>query len=485
MEKKFHFLGVVLLLVLAAFWRLNSGKDDKTSLSATQIQPSTSLDLKNLQRHVGTLVLSDPVLSQRDKDLAGLGRKLFFDSRLSKNGRVSCATCHQPEKSFTDGMHVGHGIGLTRRNTPSIINSFAMYWFFWDGRADSLAAQALGPLEDAKEHGLARTEVVRHVLTAYKDEYETLFGKVNDSFLSELPDVAKPLRGVPLISWTLADIAAASLTHPEAIQTIASMRANTFVDFRTAFNSDIEPTESEDENAAALFDSMDEESRITLNKSFANIGLALEAFQKGIVANQSPFDKFAKSWSSGTSSEADHPDKHFSSNFGPEEFSGLQLFLGKGACDSCHSGPLFSDNQFHNIGLPLQGAHIELGRSRGVIEAKSDLFNCRGQFADYLERQAAESCKDIPYLDVETPEGLGAFKTPSLRNTAETAPYMHDGRMESLRQVLDHYNRLDSASAVGFREETLMPLGFNEGELAALEAFLKSLSSAIDDKTLL
>ena len=263
---------------------------------------------------------------------------------------------------------------------------------------------------------------------------------------------------------------------------MAKKRANTFLDFRTAFNTDVEAVDRSDKDAALIYDRMNLENRRALDRAFANVGLALEAYQKGIVANQSPFDRFASSW---VQSSADQPEQHFRDTFGPEEFAGLKLFLGKGNCDSCHAGSIFSDNQFHNIGLPLQtGSHLQLGRSRGVILAKNDAFNCKGVFAEYPERQSIESCQDIPYLDSESPEGLGSFKTPSLRNVADTAPYMQDGHMETLRHVLDHYNRLDTAAAVGFREETLKPLVFNEGELAALEAFLKSLTSSVVDKTL-
>jgi cytochrome c peroxidase len=479
MGKNLYLVGTVLLLIIAAaFWRLDLGS--LKSLSAVRDPEHPPVDFKFLQHHVKRLVLSEPDLVKRDYDLAALGRKIFFDTRLSKNGQVACATCHQPDKSFTDGLQLGHGIGLTKRNTPSIVNTFAMYWFFWDGRADSLAAQALGPLEDPKEHGLARSEVVRHVLTFYSAEYELLFGVTDISFLERLPLVAKPFRKVPLISWKLADTAASSLTNFETLQKVARLRNDTFFDFRTVFNEDVESLESNVDEAAANYQNMSKENRKELDRAFANIGLALEAYQKGLVANQSPFDSFARSWSAGLS---EHPDRYFTDKFGPDEFTGLQLFLGKAACDSCHSGSLFSDNQFHNIGLPQVGSLLQLGRSRGVLEAVSDPFNCKGMFVEDAERQRSESCQDIPYLDSETPEGLGSFKTPSLRNVSETAPYMHDGRMVSLRHVLDHYNRLDTTSAIGFREETLKPLRLNEDELASLEAFIRSLTSPVVDKT--
>ncbi len=144
MEKNLRIAAAVILLIGAvAFWRVGSESIGKKSLSATGQSVDIPIDLNKLQKHVSSLVLSDPKISAREHDLAGLGRKLFFDARLSKGGQISCASCHQPEKSFTDGLQFGHGIGITKRNTPSVVNSFAMFWFFWDGRADSLAAQAL------------------------------------------------------------------------------------------------------------------------------------------------------------------------------------------------------------------------------------------------------------------------------------------------------------------------------------------------------
>jgi cytochrome c peroxidase len=476
MEKNRHLVWTILLLIGAVVsWRLYAGGKHSVN-AAKKIEYST--DFKTLKQHVQQLLLQNPALNKRDHDLAALGRKLFFDTRLSKNGQVSCASCHQPDRSFTDGLQLGHGIGLTKRNTPSVLNSFAMYWFFWDGRADSLAAQALGPLEDRNEHGLTRTEVVRHVLTVYQVEYEQLFGAMSSTLLSSLPLVAKPPRTVPLVSWKLAETAASSLTDNTSIEKIANLKTNPFLDYRAAFNSDIEPIAEEDEEAGALYKSLSAAQREALDRAFAHVGLALEAYQKGLVANQSAFDAFAKSWSTGLT---ESPEHYFADGFGDEEFAGLQLFLGKGSCDTCHSGGLFSDNQFHNIGLPQEGNHLQLGRSRGVLEAVMDPFNCKGAFSYDAERQSVESCKDIPYLDSETPEGLGSFKTPSLRNVSETAPYMHDGRFPTLRHVLDHYNRLDTQSAVGFREETLKPLMLNEVELAALEAFIRSLTSKVVD----
>jgi cytochrome c peroxidase len=107
---------------------------------------------------------------------AALGRRLFFDSRFSANGRVSCATCHQPELGFQDGVALGRGVGTTSRRTMPVAGSAYSPFLFWDGRKDSLWAQALGPLESAVEHGGTRDQYAGVVAQHYRQDYEQVFG---------------------------------------------------------------------------------------------------------------------------------------------------------------------------------------------------------------------------------------------------------------------------------------------------------------------
>ena len=117
-----------------------------------------------------------------DQRAAAFGRLLFFDSRLSANGAVSCATCHQPERRFTDGLPKGVAIGMSRRNTMSIVGTAYSPWLYWDGRRDSQWSQALSPLEDPQEHGSDRETVVSLVTgdEDYRGRYEELFGEPRD-----------------------------------------------------------------------------------------------------------------------------------------------------------------------------------------------------------------------------------------------------------------------------------------------------------------
>lgn len=111
-----------------------------------------------------------------DNELAAkLGRELFFDPGLSANGTVSCASCHQPEKFFTDGLKVGQGLGSTRRNTPTLLGASYGPWKYWDGRKDSLWSQALEPLASPSEHGLSNLKVFEYIKDKYQTQYEAAF----------------------------------------------------------------------------------------------------------------------------------------------------------------------------------------------------------------------------------------------------------------------------------------------------------------------
>jgi cytochrome c peroxidase len=114
-----------------------------------------------------------------DMSAAEFGHSLFFDPRLSSNGGISCATCHQPIRNFTDGLPKGQAIGTSKRNTPSIVGTAYSPWLYWDGRRDSQWSQALSPLEDINEHGSNRREIAKVVLNdlVYREAYRDLFGE--------------------------------------------------------------------------------------------------------------------------------------------------------------------------------------------------------------------------------------------------------------------------------------------------------------------
>lgn len=469
------------VLVLIAVSGLAAALITKLTTGAFRLDAKAYLggvtqDYGALKALTKTFVLPDPVLTPREEELALFGRKLFFDKGLSRDGTVACANCHQPERSFTDGLPLAKGLALTARNAPTLVNVFAQFWFFWDGRADSLAAQAVKPIEDDKEHGITRAHVAHHVFRYYREEYEALFGPLSPEWMAKLPPAARAPQPVLAVSDKVVRGAMASLGSAATIRRLAASAATRGVPAQDAFFREVVGETPVPGPAEKAYAALDATSRKALNELMGNVGLALEAFEKGIVANQSPFDAFVERW---LASNEEDPKPFLDDSFGARELLGLSLFVGKGACQTCHNGGAFSDSQFHNIGLPEEGEILSLGRSIGILKTLRDEFNCHGAFAKLTERQQSQSCLDLAFLDAETPEAVGSFKTPTLRNLTDTAPYMRDGRFATLREVIDHYDRMDTLPAMGFREETLKPLKLNEMEKQALEAFLESLTSPV------
>ena len=171
-----------LLLVLAAALAVFAWLERRAELrpwSADEIVILESLWIGNLEPlpPAPSNAVADNV------DAAQLGHQLFFDRRLSLTGAISCSTCHQPERRFTDGLPKGVAIGMSRRNTLSIVGVAYSPWLYWDGRRDSLWAQALSPLEDPNEHGATREQVVATIVNdaGYARTYAALFGELPDS----------------------------------------------------------------------------------------------------------------------------------------------------------------------------------------------------------------------------------------------------------------------------------------------------------------
>ena len=156
-----------------------------------------------------------------------------------------------------------------------------------------------------------------------------------------------------------------------------------------------------------------------------------------------------------------------------EEIAGLKLFIGEANCIDCHSGPLFTNNDFHNTGVPAaSGLPEDVGRALGVLQVVEDEFNCLGAFSD----ATAQQCAELRFLKVEGHELERQFKPPSLRNVAERAPYMHAGQFATLVEVVAHYN--EAPAAVHGHSE-LEALGLNDRELAQIVAFLQTLSGPL------
>jgi cytochrome c peroxidase len=349
-------------------------------------------------------------------EAAILGQKIFFDPRFSANGKVSCVSCHRPEQGFTDGLGRAQGVGQTTRSAPGIAGIAYSPWFFWDGRADSQWAQALGPLEAGREHGGDRTFYARmlHDDPTYRAAYAAVFGPLPDlSDRSRFPDQAGPR------------------------------------------SSERETRDAWDDMAAG-----DQE---IINRIFANLGKSIAAYERLLMPGPGRFDRYVEALLA-----RDHAAMQAAMT--AVEAAGLRLFIGEALCVTCHQGPLFTHHGFHNAGIPFaEGLELDWGRYNGVQKALKDEFNCLGRYSDASE----EDCAELRFAKTMRDETIGAFKVPSLRNVAETAPYMHSGQFTTLAEVLEHYNTRPKAP-IGHSD--LLPIDLDEQQLFQLEAFLHTLS---------
>jgi cytochrome c peroxidase len=279
---------------------------------------------------------------------AELGKSLYFDPRLSRAGSQSCATCHNPGFGWGDGLAVGVGDNMKSlpRRSPTILNAAFGEVFMWDGRADSLEKQALGPIESAGEMNMPIAEVVARLnaISGYKPLFEAAFP-------------GEPITG-PVI------------------------------------------------------------------------GRAIAAYERTVISGRAPFD----AWVDGDEKAISEGAKR-----------GFALFNGKGGCSKCHSGWNFTDDSFHDLGLPDK----DIGR---------------GKF--------------LPTI----PKAQQAFKTPGLREISHRAPYMHDGSIATLAAVVQHYD--DGGIARPSRSDLIRPLGLSSQEKADLVVFMQTLNSETRPETL-
>ena len=323
-------------------------------------------------------------------DAIELGRRLFFDRRLSESGTISCATCHDPARAFTDGRPRAQGIGLHDRNTQGLLDVARQRWFGWDGGADSLWAASIRPLLAAHEMGGSAQSVVK----------------------------------------VIAGDAGLGVLH------------------RKVFG------ESKD-------------AQTTL----ADAGKALAAFQETLVSPRTAFDDFRDALAAARpASETTYPQA---------AQRGLKIFIGKGNCTLCHVGPNFSNGEFHDIGRPfmIEPGRVDPGRFTGLRRVSSDPFNLLSVFNDQpatvpVREQASLKTRTVALLH----RNWGEWRTPSLRELTRTAPYMHDGSLASLRDVILHYSELDEDRLHADGENLLKPLRLTGPEIDELVVFLESLS---------
>jgi cytochrome c peroxidase len=274
-----------------------------------------------------------------------LGAQLYFDTRLSADNTISCATCHAADTAWANHGATDTGIRkqVGGRNSGTILDSAYMKYQFWDGRAGSLEEQALGPIHNPIEMGETLENVVRklNAIPGYRAQFREVFGKDADT---------------------------------------------------------------------------------------DGIAKAIAAFERTVVSGPSPYDRYLAGDRGAMS---------------PAALRGMKLFNGKAHCTPCHSGPAFSDQSFHNLGVGMGKPNPDLGRE------------------NHTKNRADR----------------GKFKTPGLRNIALTYPYLHDGSAKTLKDVIEVYDRGGDANPD--LDPLVFPLRLTAQEKAELVAFLEALTGTL------
>ena len=309
-----------------------------------------------------------------------LGRKLYFERRLSRDGTLSCATCHDVSRGFTDQRPVAEGIGdqLGRRNSPTTLNAVFFQTLFLDGRAPSLEEQAKLPILNPIEMGQPSREA------------------------------------------TMANIAG----DPEYVAL-----------FQRAYGRP---------------------------PSYDDLGRAIASFERTLVFVSAPFDRFLAGDDKAISAQAKE---------------GWTLFNGKARCVSCHainlSNPIGTDNRFHNIGVSARHQNFEqlAQKALGVLKGAQGQAGLEAIDRLALETDMSELGR---FLVTKDRADIGSFKTSQLRNVGVTGPYMHDGTLQTLWDVMDHYNKGGEANL--YLDGGIEPLALTDGEIESLVEFLQTLT---------
>lgn len=331
-----------------------------------------------------------PADNPQTPEKIALGDKLFHDARFSIDGTVSCATCHNDKKAFTDSplrVSEGHHKLTGTRNAPTVINAAYFTTQFWDGRSPSLEDQSQHPMVNPVEMGLPSHEPVLKIVRedpAYVEAFRKAFGKTGND--------------------------------------------------------------------------------VTMD----HVKKAIASFERTVISGDSPFDR----WRFGGDANA----------ISDQAKRGFEVFVGQGRCVSCHvieqTQAIFTDNRFHNIGVGINRIQAD------VPKLAAEFLKAKTAGGD-VDRSVLGDPKtsDLGRFAVtDSFDEIGGFKTSTLRNVAVTAPYMHDGSLKTLKDVVIHYNNGgmspgDPPTVNPYLSGGIRPLNLSNEQMDDLVAFLETLTS--------
>ncbi|MEO1495072.1 MAG: hypothetical protein AAFV19_23255, partial [Pseudomonadota bacterium] len=197
-----------------------------------------------------------------------------------------------------------------------------------------------------------------------------------------------------------------------------------------------------------------------------NVSKALAAYIETLTTGRTSFDRFRDAVARG--------DMEAAAEYPLAAHRGLQIFLGQGRCVFCHSGPAFTNGEFHDAGVPyfLDKGGVDPGRFQGIKLLKQSEFTLAGAYNDDPAKSGAWAVENVRFQH----SNFGIFRVPTLRRTALTAPYMHDGSLPQLADVLEHYNNIDMERLHADGEAILQPLELDDKDISDLLTFLQTLS---------
>lgn len=389
-----------------------------------------------------------------DEAAADLGRRFFFDpsfsgvlldgdndgspstlGRRGEAGKVSCAGCHLPEFGYADGRSLHRQLSLasrwSHRRTPSLLDVGEAALVLWDGRKDSLFSQVFAPLEASEEMNSSRLFVAEHIFATYRSAYEAVFGP-----LPPLDDTAR--------------FPALSATTTGCRRLVTSATGDSYADCHGRPGD------------GAEYDHLSVADQTAVTRVVVSFAKAIGAYERKLRCGAGPFDAWLRGDAAALSRAA---------------VRGAQLFVSRGDCARCHSGPSMTDQSFHNVGVkpvandPTFARFLVLddpGFAGGAAALAVDPLRSTGAFSDGTDaRRQVDPSK----------AALGAIRTPSLRCVAMRPSFLHSGHLRSLEEVVAFFDRGgDRFGYPGTNE--LHPLQLTAREEADLVAFLRALDGA-------
>jgi cytochrome c peroxidase len=497
-----------------------------------------------LEKHAG---LGDPPADTSNKyafDAAAiaLGKKLYFDPYFSGKetaadmllrpmtspGRaaigqpinVSCNSCHDVTMGSADHTstpnYVSLGAGAYDVNSQQTINSGFLDIVYWNGRNDSVWAQILAVVESHVSVNGSRMRVAWRIVDKYKAEYEAVFPEyplppMMDSVAAQ--QARLEADGTCTLEGGTVCPAQCQNTFGVCLPRFPFDARPGFVEFGALAECTWGSTDELQQPYKDAWDCMLLEEQKAITRVYVNFAKAIAAYEFALVSRASAFDTWA---------DAGFP----ATTLSPAAQRGARLFVGKAACAECHSGPTFSDNKFHNIGVPQLGTYVPttaecpsggwcdctsddmalpqnclpIGARDGLRKLRANRFrrdsewsddeDCRRHFALHQQQSYAEANPDecdgrVKYYSLALDDTYrGQWKTPSLRDVALTAPYMHNGMYQTLREVVVHYNKGGmhelGGESIGTIDAKIKALNLSEQEIDDLVAFMESLTGTVD-----